>query len=117
MTLASLALLAAAGSITGFGDPAPILGMGGDPSRGLLVNHNPGARPSDPPDAARPTLVFIHGYNPMPRTVHFTMADRLAEALARRGGPALNLLSWEWNAATSESLHPRTNVENAVVQG
>lgn len=81
------------------------------------MNLSPGARPFDPPDPARPTVVFVHGFNPLPRVVHFGMAQRFAESLARRGGPGMNLIGWDWNAATFTSVHPGVNSEAAVHQG
>jgi hypothetical protein len=45
------------------------------------------------------------------------MTERLAEAVARRGGPPLNVLSWEWNAATLVSVNRRVNAEATVAQG
>jgi pimeloyl-ACP methyl ester carboxylesterase len=65
----------------------------------------------------RPAVVFIHGFNPAPRAVHFSMAERLAEGISRRGGPPLNVLAWNWNGATYLGLNPRINAENNVVQG
>jgi pimeloyl-ACP methyl ester carboxylesterase len=112
-----VALLAAVATLGGNGNSAPLLRMGSDLSRGVLVNHSFGSRPSDPPDASRPTVVFIHGFNPMPRTVHFTMAERFAEALARRGGPTFNMLGWQWNGASFDSLNQRANSKNAIEQG
>lgn len=101
------------------GSPAarpPMIVRGGDPARGVLVNRTVGCRPFDPPAPALPTVVFIHGFNPTPRIVHFEMATRLAEALARRG-VRCNVLDWDWNAATCDSLRPRVNSENSVEQG
>jgi pimeloyl-ACP methyl ester carboxylesterase len=97
--------------------PPSVLARGGDPARGLLVNHSLGARPFDRPDPARPTVVIIHGFNPAPRVVHFEMGERFAEALERRGELGFNVLAWDWNAATCESLSPRKNSEAAVCQG
>jgi len=95
-----------------------LIARGGDPAPGLLVNCTIGTRPFDPPDPARPTVVFVHGLNPLPGVVHFTMAQRLAEAIARRHGPtAFNVLDWDWNAATLVSLRHRDNVTAAIAQG
>jgi len=117
MISAIAVLLTAAATLTADGRPAVLIRRGGDPARGLLVNHSPGRRPFDPPDPALPTVVFIHGINPLPRTVHFTMTEALAGSLARRGGPPCNVLGWDWNAATVESLRASTNSEAAVRQG
>lgn len=115
---ASVLLLAAVTSVAGSGErPQRVLRFGGDPAPGLLVNHSQGARPFDPPDPSRPTVVFVHGFNPVPRAVHFTMAEGLADALKRRGGIALNILAWDWNAATYVGLDPTVNAENSVGHG
>jgi pimeloyl-ACP methyl ester carboxylesterase len=109
-------VIAWAASIVG-DQPAPFIQFGGDPSQGVLVNLSAGARPGDLPVAGRPTVVFIHGFNPLPRTVHFTMADQMAAALVQRVGPGFNVLGWNWNGATFTSLSPRANNDSAVVQG
>jgi pimeloyl-ACP methyl ester carboxylesterase len=114
---ASVALLTAVAALAGCGDRPGLIRLGGDPARGVLVNRAVGSRPFDPPDPSRPTVVFVHGSNPLPRLVRFTMAEQLARALARRGGPAVNVLDWDWNAATADSLDPRVNCTNAVAQG
>ena len=117
MISAIVVLIAAAATITADGPQAVLVRRGGDPACGLLVNHSPGRRPFDLPDSNLPTVVFIHGINPLPRVVHFTMAERVAESLARRGGPPCNVLAWDWNAATVESIRSSPNCEAAVRQG
>ena len=117
MISALAVLFTAAATISAGGRDAALVRMGGDPARGLLVNHSKGARPFDAPDPARPTVVFVHGLNPLPRLVHFTMAERVADSLARRGDAPRNVLGWDWNAATVEGLHPGANSEAAVAQG
>ena len=102
--------------IGGSGPRPVLLKFGNDPARGLLVNRTLGTRPFDAPDPSRPTVVFIQGFNPAPRIVHFEMATRFAESLARRG-TACNVLEWDWNAATFDSWNPRTNSVNSVEQG
>jgi pimeloyl-ACP methyl ester carboxylesterase len=62
-------------------------------------------------------VVFIHGFNPLPQALHFTMPEQVAAALVRRVGPGFNVFSWNWNAATFVSLDPRANGNSAVVQG
>jgi pimeloyl-ACP methyl ester carboxylesterase len=114
---APLLLLVAAVSVAGPGGRPQILRIGGDLAPGVLVNRSAGARPFDPPDPSRATVVFVHGFNPAPHAVHFTMAERLAEAVARRGGPPLNVLAWDWNGATYVGLDPRVNAENTIGQG
>lgn len=94
-----------------------LLVSGGTPARGLLVNYTLGLRPFDPPDPEIPTVVFIHGINPFPGIVHFTMARRLAESMARRPGPKFNVLGWDWDAASVVSLCAASNTEAAVGQG
>ncbi len=95
-----------------------LVAAGGDPATGLLVNRTVGQRPFDPPDVSRPTVVFAHGVNPGSAIVHFTMAQRLAEALARRyGAGAFTVLEWDWNATTIVSHRQRENTKEAIEQG
>lgn len=116
---ASVALLAVISTIAGIGDRPDFLRFGGDPSQGVLLNLTRGVRPFDPPDPGRPTLVFIHGCNAAPKLVHFTMGERLAEAVGRRDGPhpQFNVLHWNWNAATYVGLKMSANEAKAVEQG
>jgi len=114
---ASFVLVAAALSAVGLGGRPSFIAIGGDPAQGVLVNLSPWAQRSAPPDPSRPTVVFIHGFNPIPRATHYTMAERLAEAIARRGTAPVNVLAWNWNAATVVSLRMRANQENDVGQG
>ncbi len=117
MTSAYALVLLVSATLSAEAPRAKMLRFGGNPSRGILRNCSAGARPFDPPDPSRPTVVFVHGFNPAPHIVHFTMAERFAESLARRGGPPFNLLAWEWNAATFDDPRPRVNSANAVRQG
>ena len=117
LTLASVAFFAAVAAGTDLRDHPPLIQFGADPSRGILVNRTVGRRPFDPPDVARPTLIFVHGFNPTPHVVHFTMTDRLAEAVSRRFGAGLNVLGWDWNAATLVSCNRETNREETIHQG
>src|SRR3954447_19628383 len=110
-------LLASVATIAAAQDRADIVEMGGDPAPGVLVNATPGARPFDPPDPVRPTLVIVHGINFVPWASHLPMAQRLGEAIARRGGPPLNVLGWDWNSDTLVSFSPRANDEHAVRHG
>jgi pimeloyl-ACP methyl ester carboxylesterase len=110
-------LLTAAATLAADGPAPTLVRRGGDPSRGLLVNRTVGLRPFDPPDPSRPTVVFIHGINPLPQVVHFGMGEELGRSVRRRGGQAMNVLAWDWNAATFESLSPRANLDVAVLQG
>ena len=112
----ALALILTASLTLGAEPDGPLLRRGADPARGLLVNRAVGLRPFDPPDPALPTVVFVHGFNPAPRIVHFEMAARLGEALARRGARC-NVLDWDWNAATADSPSFRANAHDAVAQG
>lgn len=113
-----LGLLIAAMTVGGTGDRPTLLAGGGDLARGVLVNRTPGERPGGPVDPERPTIVFVHGFNPLPMVVHFEMAERLGEALGRRpGGCGFNVLDWDWNAATCAGLRVSSNIEAAVAQG
>lgn len=117
MVPALVVIVAAAALFGGDGGKTRMVRAGGDPARGLLVNRTWGTHPFDPPDPGRATVVFVHGFNPAPRLVHFTMDERLGQSVARRGGPAINVLGWDWNAATFDNLNPRVNSHNAVNQG
>jgi hypothetical protein len=110
-------LYAAVASLAGVGERPALIRLGSDLATGVLVNYTPGAQHTDPPDRSRPTLVFIHGLNPLPRTVHFEMARHLGLALTRRGGPPFNVLGWDWNGASCRSLRSSVNDEAAVQQG
>jgi pimeloyl-ACP methyl ester carboxylesterase len=112
----SILLVATLVAVSGL-DDRPLIRFGANLSRGVLVNLSPDAHPGHPPDRSRPTVVFIHGFNPLPRTVHFTMTEQLAVSFARRGGPRFNVLSWEWNAATFSGLSPRSNAQSTIRQG
>jgi pimeloyl-ACP methyl ester carboxylesterase len=115
-TLAALLLVTA--SLGLLGERSDLIRCGGDLAEGVLINRTPGAGPASTIDSARPTLVFIHGFNPLPRHVHFEMAKRLSEALARRsGGCPVNLLEWDWNGRTFVGLRLSTNTEAAIRQG
>jgi pimeloyl-ACP methyl ester carboxylesterase len=100
-----------------WGERPALVRLGGDPAPGLLVNVSTGARPFDPPSPQRPSVVFIHGVNPLPRLARFTIAERLAEAHASRSGPPVNVLAWDWNAATLPGLRVRDNQASHVEQG
>jgi pimeloyl-ACP methyl ester carboxylesterase len=117
MFAAFAVLFTAASTISAGGRDAVLVRSGGDPAPGLLVNHTKGSRPFDAPDPSKPTVVFIHGLNPLPRLVHFTMAEGVADSMARRGVAPFNVLGWDWNAATVESLLPGQNSEAAIRQG
>ena len=66
-------------------------------------------------DSERPSGVWVHGFNPFPNKVHFT----LGEAAVASGwlGRGVNLLEWDWNRATRASMRPKVNVEAARGQG
>jgi pimeloyl-ACP methyl ester carboxylesterase len=100
------------------GDRADLIRCGGDLAEGVLINRTPGAGLTDPIDPARPTVVFIHGFNPFPHHVHFEMTQRFAEALGRRpGGCPVNVLEWDWNGRTFVGIRFSTNTEAAIAQG
>jgi pimeloyl-ACP methyl ester carboxylesterase len=105
-------LFTAIAAVAGSDDDRPLIALGGDPARGVLIDLTPGlALPGGP------TVVFVHGANPAPGIVHFEMAERLAEALGRRDGPPCRVLAWAWNAATSDSHWHKVNDRNAIGQG
>jgi hypothetical protein len=103
------------------GDPAHdairLWAWGGSPARGELVNWTRGVAPGSPPDPSRPTLVVVHGVNPAHPLLRMTVAERYAEAIARRYGPAVNVLGWDWNAAARGGLRPGLVHRDAIEQG
>ncbi|WP_435006144.1 hypothetical protein P12x_003793 [Tundrisphaera lichenicola] len=117
MISAITVILTAVATLAADGHRPALVRRGGDPARGLMANYSAGSRPFDAPDPTRVTVVFVHGFNPLPRLVHFGMAEEFADSLSRRGGASINLLAWQWNAATCESLRPSVNLQAAVRQG
>jgi pimeloyl-ACP methyl ester carboxylesterase len=45
------------------------------------------------------------------------MAQRFAESIARRCGPTVNVLAWNWNGATYVNLKVKVNAENNLTHG
>jgi pimeloyl-ACP methyl ester carboxylesterase len=74
-----------------------VLQTGGSGRMGVLLNYSCNAGPCDPIDPAKATIVFTHGWNPLPKRIHTTFGSASAEALKRRCGDSYNLLSWDWN--------------------
>ncbi|WP_422924223.1 hypothetical protein [Singulisphaera sp. PoT] len=115
----SLATLLAA-SILGQAGPdlsAKIVVKGGDHAPGILVNYTAGARPFDPINPSLPTVAVTHGLNPYHPVLHFAMAERYAESIGRKYGAGVNVVGWDWNAATMPSVRPSVIRQNAIAQG
>lgn len=83
---------------TGCGLNSPVIKTGGNGRMGVLLNYSCGAHPCDAIDPAKPTIVFTHGWNPLPSRIRTTFAHASACALKQRCGNSYNLLSWDWNA-------------------
>jgi hypothetical protein len=64
----------------------------------VLLNYSCGARPCDPIDPSKPTIVITHGWNPLPNKIRTTFGSAGAQAIKCRCGDSYNLLSWDWNA-------------------
>ncbi|QDT00433.1 alpha/beta hydrolase family protein [Adhaeretor mobilis] len=75
----------------------PVLQRGGNGRMGVLLNYSCGAHPCDAIDPAKPTIVFTHGWNPLPKRIRTTFAQSSARELRCRCGDSYNLLSWDWN--------------------
>ena len=86
MISAFAVFLTAAAMMAADGPVPALVRRGGDPSCGLLVNRAIGSRPFHWPDPTLPTVVFIHGINPLPRIVHFGMAEEFGRSPCRRRG-------------------------------
>ncbi len=117
MTAPTFLLLAATALAGSNRERAGYMTFGRDVAPGLLVNMTAGARPFDPPDRSRPTLVFVQGANAAPSVFRLTMADHFAAVVARREGNRCNVLTWSWGAASVKELQPTGNHEVAVIQG
>jgi pimeloyl-ACP methyl ester carboxylesterase len=115
---ALLGLCLTLSTVGGEGGRSTLIAAGGDLARGVLYNRTAGQPLDAPPDPARPTFIFVHGFNPLPRTIHFEMAQRFGEAVGHRfGAGAVNVLDWDWNGATFAGIHYERNTEAAVQQG
>lgn len=115
----SLATLLAASVLgqPGIDLTADLIAKGRDEATGILVNSTVGAGPFDPIDPARWTVAVVHGLNPYHPRLHFTIADKYAESIGRRYGPSVNVVGWDWNAATMPSYRATIIRQNAAAQG
>jgi len=84
--------------LTGCGLNTPVLQRGGNGRMGVLLNYSCGAHWCDPIDPNKPTIVFTHGWNPLPKRIHVTFGQAASQSLRCRYGDACNLLSWDWSA-------------------
>ncbi len=83
---------------SGCGLNTAVLKTGGTGLHGTLLNYSCGARPCDPIDPAKPTIVITHGMNPLPKLIHTSLGRAGAKAIKCRCGDTYNILSWDWNA-------------------
>lgn len=108
-------------ALCGLGDPAHdairLLDWGPSRARGRLVDITMGARRDDPANTARPTLVVVHGLNPVHPLMRFTIAERYAEAVAARHGDSIRVLAWDWNSASRPALSVAVTHQRAINQG
>ncbi len=101
-----LLLLALLGDlITGCGLNTAVLQRGSNERMGVLLNYSCGAHPCDPIDPAKPTIVFTHGWNPLPKHILETFGLSSAQAIRCRSGDAYNLMSWDWSAVKVSPFH------------
>ena len=98
-------LLALCVCITGCGLNTAVLQKGGNERYGVLLNYSCGARPCDPIDPSKPTIVITHGWNPLPKKIRTTFGVAGANALKCRCGDSYNILSWDWNAVRVSPLN------------
>ena len=83
---------------SGCGLNTAVIQKGGNGRKGVLLNYSCGARPCDPIDPCKPTIVITHGWNPLPKRIRTTFGLAGANALKCRCGDSYNILSWDWNA-------------------
>jgi hypothetical protein len=100
----------------GCGLHGPVLKSGGNGRKGVLLNYSCGARPCDPIDPGKPTIVITHGWNPLPNLIHTTFGSSGAKAIKCRCGDTYNILSWDWNGVRVPPL-PKKSGELAREQG
>ena len=86
------------GTTVGCGLSSPLLQRGGNGRYGVLLNYSCGAHRCDPIDPSKPTIVFTHGWNPLPNKIHVTFGQASSQAIRCQYGDACNLLSWDWSA-------------------
>lgn len=91
-------LLLLAGTASGCGLNTAVLQKGGNGRKGVLLNYSCNAHHCDAIDPEKPTIVFTHGWNPLPEKIHTTFGCASAQAVKCRCGDSYNLLSWDWNA-------------------
>ncbi|MHC5537796.1 thioesterase domain-containing protein [Singulisphaera rosea] len=96
---------------------ANLIAKGRDEATGILVNSTVGAGPFDPIDPTRWTVAVVHGLNPYHPRLHFTIAERYAESIGSRYGSNVNVVGWDWNAATMPSYRAAIIRQNAIAQG
>ncbi len=84
---------------------------------GCLRRYTCGPLGATPFDPNKRTIVITHGWNPLPRFVRLTTPEAYARAILCRCGNRVNVLAWDWNAATFPSWSGRLNSRNAIRQG
>jgi hypothetical protein len=111
------------------GQPAPVIPIvpsrpevrlwvrGPDSSPGVLANCTVGYSSASPHDPSRPTVVVVHGINPLHRFMHLEVAERYGEEIGARWGSSLNVLGWDWNGDTMHGLCPSRNQALAESHG
>jgi pimeloyl-ACP methyl ester carboxylesterase len=90
---------------------------GSDAAPGILVNRTVGLAPTTTPDPALPTLLVVHGVNPLHPVMHITAAEHYADAVAARWGNRVNVLAWDWNGAAPLGVSLEADQHRAVAQG
>lgn len=95
----------------------PLTARGASYARGVLVNVTGGTPHNAPIDPRRPTVVVAHGLNPFHPWLRFIPAEQYAAAVARQSGAGVNVLAWDWNAATFPGIRLSTLDRNAIDQG
>jgi len=90
---------------------------GADHASGCLINCTLGCRAGSPIDPSRPSVVIVHGINPVHTVMHLEVAERYGEAIGARWGTSFNILGWDWNGDSLRGLRSSRNEALAEFQG
>ena len=90
----------------------------GAPTEPVLLNLSADAQaPQDAFDPARPTVVIVHGLNPLPGLLRYVYMHHYAAAMTARLGAGVNIAVFQYDGQSMVSLDAPTNIANALALG